>query len=578
MRLRFLSLLLAAAVLAPEGAAQSAPGGVFIGGVAFEGLPIGARNGASPLHAEAVAGGPDRLYVGSRLLVSDDGQTFRLAESDALTPGGVPDARVYSLDAEGDTVYVGLGFLDENAPDANGDPTPSAAGFAVSTDGGQTFAARSPALDAPGDSLLVYGVSALYAFPLTAPAATPPYDLDFDPHTGDLWVAGWVGGLRRSTDGGRTFRREILPPDTLDRIDPREPQSFAYVPPAGAGDEALNFLAFAVLVDEAGSVWAGTGAGVNRSDTTDVYLFERTDTGAFYTDRAWRRFAFDGTPRSPAGDFVTAIEEQPVGDAAFPAGSPENPRNPVWIVHRPSCPDGASGCREENGLTVWTGDDALSGAPVFRPRLLGQRVSDVAFNGADVYAAGDDGLFASSDGGQTWRVARTLRDGGGTPIPADPNTPFFSVAVTDAGTDAAALWVGAGDGLFRRPLGPPAPPELDTGWQGYRVSVPVRPGPSDGLFDAPDVEAYAYPNPFAVGSGFCRIHFDLAAADDVRVRLYDFGMQPVRVLDGGAGRAGANEVVWDGLADDGTRVANGVYVYAVEAGGETFTGKILVVN
>lgn len=579
MRLRLLSfaLLLPAAV-----AAQGTPGGVVIGGVAFEGLPVGARNTVSPLHAEPVADGPDRLYAGGRLIVLDSAGVFRFVDDEALDPAAAPDSRVYSLDVEGDTVWVGLGFLDANAPDANGNPTPSAGGFAVSTDGGRAFAYVPPQLDEPGnapeDSVLIYGVSVLYAPPLiTTPTAAPPYDLDFDPRTGELWVAGWVSGLRSSADFGRSFEREVLPPDTLDQILPFEVQSFPLIPPAVQGDQALNFLAFSVLVDEAGTVWVGTGAGVNRSDTTDVYTFVVQETGETFTDRAWRRFSFDGTPRSVAGDFVLAVEEQPVGDRAFPAGSPENPRNPIWVVHRPACPEGAAGCREENGLTVWTGDDG-TGAPIFEPRLVGVRVNDVTFDSTTVYAAGDDGLHVSDNGGATWRVVRTLRDGEGTPIPADPNTPFFSVAVTDAGTDAAALWVGAGDGLFRRALGGSAPAELDRGWKGYRVSVPVQPGLDDGIFDAPDVEAYAYPNPFVVGSGYCRIHFELDAAADIRVRLYDFGMEPVRVLEGGEGRAGANEVVWDGLSDDGARVANGVYFYAVEAGGETFTGKILVVN
>jgi hypothetical protein len=36
--------------------------------------------------------------------------------------------------------------------------------------------------------------------------------------------------------------------------------------------------------------------------------------------------------------------------------------------------------------------------------------------------------------------------------------------------------------------------------------------------------------------------------------------------------------VWDGYDDDGNRVANGVYFYEVDAGGESLTGKILVLE
>jgi hypothetical protein len=93
----------------------------------------------------------------------------------------------------------------------------------------------------------------------------------------------------------------------------------------------------------------------------------------------------------------------------------------------------------------------------------------------------------------------------------------------------------------------------------------------------PDVDAFAYPNPYVVGRGFLRFRFELDAPHAVTVRVFDFAMEPVRTLES-AGSAGPNEVLWDGLADDGARVASGVYVYVVEAGGETFSGRLVVVN
>ena len=57
--------------------------------------------------------------------------------------------------------------------------------------------------------------------------------------------------------------------------------------------QGLNFQAFAVLVDATGSVWAGTPAGLNRSE----------DGG-----RSWYRYdVYDGFP----GNWVISIEEQP---------------------------------------------------------------------------------------------------------------------------------------------------------------------------------------------------------------------------------------------------------------------------
>ena len=95
----------------------------------------------------------------------------------------------------------------------------------------------------------------------------------------------------------------------------------------------------------------------------------------------------------------------------------------------------------------------------------------------------------------------------------------------------------------------------------------------------PKVDAYAYPNPFSPAADrLARIRYDLDGAQDVRIRIFDFGLNLVRDLTDAQQSAGAREVAWDGTADDGARVANGVYFYAIEAGSDTFWGKILVLE
>jgi hypothetical protein len=401
-----------------------------------------------------------------------------------------------------------------------------------------------------------------------------------------VWVAGGRSGLRRSLDGGRTWRRVVLPPDTLTAIDPTVPNAFPYVPQNERlvavieGDTidvtsvfGANFFAYAVLEDEAGTVWVGTAAGINRSDSTDVYDFVTT-SGETFTDRAWRRFTADGTPGAPAGDVVFVIRAQPLGDASLPVGGPGNPRDPVWFAHAPACADRTSAdCLEESGLTAWLGDGPAG--PVFEPRLLGVRVNDVAFAGDSVFAAAFDGLYAAADG-RSWSAVRGFRDAAGAPLPLDPAAQVLSAAVTDPRTAEAVLWVGTSDGLLRRPLGPSAAGRpLAEGWTLYRAAVPARAAAPTAL--VPDVDAFAYPNPYVVGRGFLRFRFEMDGAGEVRVRVFDFAMEPVRTLEA-AGQPGPNEVLWDGRADDGARVAAGVYVYVVEAGGETFSGRLVVVN
>lgn len=147
---------------------------------------------------------------------------------------------------------------------------------------------------------------------------------------------------------------------------------------------------------------------------------------------------------------------------------------------------------------------------------------------------------------------------------------MFSVAVTDDGT----LWAGTGDGLL-------ASTDGGTSWTLYRASVPTSPDSvPDGLEDeVPEVDVYAYPNPFSPRSDrLTRIRFDAEAGGAVRVRIFDFGMRLVAELDEGDRGSGPNEVLWTGLADDGTRVANGPYIYVVDAGGRQLSGKILVLD
>jgi flagellar hook assembly protein FlgD len=42
--------------------------------------------------------------------------------------------------------------------------------------------------------------------------------------------------------------------------------------------------------------------------------------------------------------------------------------------------------------------------------------------------------------------------------------------------------------------------------------------------------------------------------------------------------AGVSEARWDGMTDDGVRVANGAYFYEVRSGSDGFRGKILVIE
>jgi len=511
----------------------------------------------------------DTLWAGPRLVFTpDEGTSWfrphgRDFNFDVFRPPQAPTAIAYSLDVQGEDLWVGLGFRDPLAAD---NPQ-SAAGFAFTQDGGETWQYRFPHLDAPEDTLQVYGVSLLPALPVVTPQFSAPFDVAIDPVTRDIWVAGALAGARRlpfdpvSGEYRQRFRRVVLPPDTLTSIRPDEPVFFPFarqIP--GAFVFSTNFIAYSVLVDETGTVWIGTEGGLNRSTPDDIYLFQNQQTGEIFEERGWTRFPFDGTEQGLAGGTVVVLGEQRRGDPAFPIGSPENPRNPLWIgAWRPL---GTTGLPGEQFSVVVTRD----GGETFETKLLGERVNDFAFceDGmthcaeGTVWAAAEDGLFESIDDGATWTATREFRD-------AERPGRFVKqgAAVRGVAATTGALWVGTTDGLLR---------STDAGqtWTIFRADVPVSPEVPTAR--EPEVEVYAYPNPFSPrGDRITRIRYDAEAS---RIRIFDFAMNLVRSLDDPS----PTEQAWDGLDRSGARVANGVYFYAVDVGSDTRWGKIIVLE
>jgi len=539
--------------------------------VPLDPLPVSGpqRNLVDRLHAAG-----DTLWAGPQLVFTpDDGASWFLARGEE--PGGgdarfsvfqppqAPNAIVYSMDVVGDFVWVGLGYRDALAADS----PQSAAGFAFSEDGGRSWRYRFPQLDQPEDTTQVYGVSLLPAFPVIVPQLSPPFDVAIDPDTRDVYVAGLLSGARRlrfdaaSGTYAQRFGRVVLPPDTLRSIRPDEPQFFPVVPQIpGAFTFSTNSLAYSVIVDETGTVWFGTEGGLNRSRPEDVYLFQNTATGEIFEERGWQRFPFDGQLGGLSGSAAVVLAEQFLGDPAFPAGSPQNPRNPVWVAAwNPLATTGRPD--EKLGVAV-----TRDGGASFETALLGERVYAFAFCGAafahcaegTVWAAAASGLFTSTDGGRTWAATRTFRDrdrpGRFVRDGAEPR----AVAATPG-----ALWVGTTDGLLRSTDGGQT-------WTLFRADVPVS--PAEPTARTPAVDAYAYPNPFSPRTDrVVRIRYEREAR---RIRIFDFALNLVRQLDAPA----RDEQAWDGLDARGARVANGVYFYAVETEGDTLWGKILVLE
>ena len=499
-------------------------------------------NSVTNLHAEG-----DDLWVGPFLsTTSDNGATWLVADADSLA--GFAN-RVYSIDIEGDIIWAGLGDTRTITQTGGAQQVADQArGFIYSTDGGASWTYRTPLppsdndpkttgiLDQPEDSLIAYGNEILVTLPITVPEQSPPWDIDYDPVTGHLWTANQLAGLRRSTDEGRTWERIVLPPDTTDYLDPSLGYNFPlFVQPTRVAVDqffGLNFQLFSVLVDATGTVWAGSAGGLNRSD----------DQG-----QSWYHFtAENGLP----GDWILSIEEQ-----LRPGGDPA-----IWVATGPG----------RNPNQYFGAAVSRDHGETFEQVLVNETVYDFAFEETNVYIAGLGGLFISGDGGLTFRRERNFYDPAFPERSQLPITAAYSVAVTPD-----ALWVGTEDGLFR---------SSDQGntWRLFRSEVPLSPEGLPSVVPAssvPEVEAYAYPNPFSPSSDrLMRIRYRASSSGAVTIRIMDFGMNLVRRLTGSGTAGNEQEIAWDGTDEGGLRVANGPYFYVIQTGDDTFRGKILVLE
>jgi len=491
-------------------------------------VPLRPADGIPSNFVQVLEAQGDSLWIGPLLHVTpDEGQSFAVAEADSLS-----DSRnqVFALDVEGPLLWAGLAF-------GTGDGGSGAGGFVFSDDGGETFTYRFPPLDALTDTTVAYGNNALTATPITTESNSAPTGIDVDPVTEAVWSANGFGGIRRSTGQGQSWQRVVLPPGDRAAIFPDSTYDFVVGPPTGDGG-SLNHVGFSVLVDETGTVWAGTAGGVNRSQPEDVMA----------GGRIWRRFAYDGTPGGLTGNRVVALAEQP-----------QPGRNPVWMATWSA--NQAASDRQRFGVTV-----TRDGGATFETALVGTRIFDFAFHGGRVYAAGGS-LYISDDGGRTWRTVRSFPlDDASRFLPSDPG-------VRAVATTRTALWVGTEEGLLRQRFG------TDT-WTLFRADVPLNPEtPSE---DVPRADTYAYPNPFSPAADrIVRIRYAVGSAQTVEVRIFDFNMNLVRrIVDDAqpAGAEGAAETVWDGTDSGGLRVPNGPYFYTVDTDARTVRGKILLVE
>jgi len=87
--------------------------------------------------------------------------------------------------------------------------------------------------------------------------------------------------------------------------------------------------------------------------------------------------------------------------------------------------------------------------------------------------------------------------------------------------------------------------------------------------------AQNFPNPFNPQT---TIKFDMKAKGHVTLKIYNVAGQLVRTLFNGVKDAGSYKVTWDGMNNDGSKVASGVYFYKMDTAGYNKTLKMVLLR
>lgn len=121
------------------------------------------------------------------------------------------------------------------------------------------------------------------------------------------------------------------------------------------------------------------------------------------------------------------------------------------------------------------------------------------------------------------------------------------------------------------PMDDPANPQSASTWltvlRPPATAVPAAP---------PDLRLCPnQPNPF---NPLTTIRFDLPAAGNVRLAVYDIAGRLVKVLAGGEMAAGSHEAVWDGRDSAGRAMASGSYLARLETGGKVESVRMSLIR
>ncbi len=416
----------------------------------------------------------------------------------------------------------------------NGESVPTGTGIKVSTDFGLNWSAYPQPIDTQADSVVMYGTNRIYALPVVVRQQNLSYDIAVtraqnDPNNYVIWICSFAGGLRKSTDYGATWQRVLLPPDALDSINiDVSGYNFELNPRSN-----LNHRVFTVTAVNDSTLYVGTANGINKTTSWGVN---------------WRKYNFLntdplGSGNGISGNFVVSLDVQRYSGKEI-----------IWGATR----------RAESSAEF----DALSftsnGGANWVSTLADLKPNGMSFKDSIVYGYTDAGLWRANFGVFNWAKPGIIYDER-TKDQLRTNQFYAGNHFGDT------LYFGSADGLLQtQEYGQPWIGK----WRIYRRIDPIN--------LSSDLKTYAAPNPFAPDDEVTRIFYKSTKdVSKITIKIFDFAMNPVRVLIQNASRSGTSELftAWDGKNDKGAIVANGVYFYRVEIDDEDDVwGKILLLQ
>ncbi|MBI5471741.1 MAG: hypothetical protein HY961_05300 [Ignavibacteriae bacterium] len=462
------------------------------------------------------------VYVGTSKGVartSNGGLTWESFRGD---PAFVKES-IFSLGVRNNFIWAATGY---SKPIEDNKTVQTGTGYAYSTNSGQTWAHANQPLDAANDSIVQYGSNRINFLPIIVPEQNVTFDLAVTDTT--VWVASWSSGLRKSTNRGQTWIRTVLPSDSRNSIAPSDALAGYVMDPRRNN----NFLAFSVYVENDSTIWGGTAGGINKS----------TDGGV-----SWTKFSSGNQVSHILGNWVISISGQRFAN-----------RTRIWCTNWRADDASDPGPDEQYGVSF--SDD---GGRIWKNALHGVKAYDFAFKDSVVYVASEEGVFRSSDNGESWTQTGTIIDN-------KSSQRLFTKQFYSVGVVADTVYCGSGEGLAKTVDNATTP--FGATWQILRTYRPV------GNTSA----TYVYPNPFSPKQEIARVHYGTGGKDaSVTIELFDFGMNRVRTIIKDAQRSGTAEhdEFWDGLDDNKRQVANGVYFYRViVSDGDPSWGKVMVLQ